>query len=114
MSFTKFKSQRRKPCLFCGKNFDDVNLARIDNEGPFAEHNLVSSCPTCSHMRGNLTLDQWFTQMWHVLRHNDVVLFLPEQLGIQRQDGKVKIPRKPFLQGHGLRVVTQEGERENP
>ena len=115
MSWEEFKAARKKPCLFCGTKIADVNLMRVDTEGEFAHENMVPACPGCSKMRGNQTLDQWFTQMWRVLKHNEVILYLPEQLGIQRpgdNGGDAKVPKKQLIRERGFGLITKDGDKE--
>jgi len=68
-------------------------------KGYFLE-NVVASCPACKKMRGQLTLDQWFTQMWKVLQHNDVILVLKDQPSSAEMRAKAL----------GLKVVYPDGK----
>jgi len=57
MLFTITKEDLRefwqKPCFFCGKNIDNIQIDRIDNKKGYIEGNIRSCCKWCNSMKSN-------------------------------------------------------------
>lgn len=100
LTLPQFRDFWRKPCTFCGQSIRTVSLSEIDRGKGYTVENVAATCPTCKKSRGDLTLDQWFTQMWKVLQHNDVVLLLKDQPS--RDEMKVRQAR-----ASGLRIYDE-------